>query len=161
MHEIVIRQAGYICKDGGETIVCNPNEVVIRLDPTSLDVFTWPYRKDDGWKKVVPGTDRLVMVRGHVTGLFDSAGNVHKSWRYYVDHDMKFCITEFAVPTLEQRMRDFAALLDNVPQEIHYPRANTLEIDGEEYGFERIYNNLSGMKFLMDRIKTDTLLETL
>lgn len=149
MHEVVIRQTGYICKDGGETIVRNPAEAVIRLDPTSLDVF-------------IPGTDKLVMVRGHVTGLFDSDGNVHKSWRYFVDRDMKFCITELAVPSLEQRRRDFEALRDKViPPEIRYPRANTLEIDGEEYGFERIYRDLSGMKFFMDRIKTDTLLETL
>jgi hypothetical protein len=162
MHDVVIRQTGYICKDGGETIVRNPAEAVIRLDPTSLDVFTCPYRKVDGWKKVVPDTDRLVMVRGRVMGIFDSDGNVHKSWMYYVGQDMMFCITEFAVPSLERRRRDFEALLDKVvPPEIRYPRANTLEIDGEEYGFERIYRDLSGMKFFMDRIKTDTLLETL
>lgn len=162
MHEVVIRQTGYICKDGGETIVRNPAEAVIRLDPTSLDVFIRSYGKDDGWEKVVPDTDRWVMVRGRVTGIFDSDGNVHKSWKYYVDKDMKFSITEFAVPALEQRRRDFEALRDkDVPPEIRYPRANTLEIDGEEYGFERIYRNLSGMKFFMDQIKTDTLLETL
>ena len=161
MHNVIVRQTGYICKDGGDTIVRNPEEALFRLDPTSLDVFFWTDRKEDRWKKVVPGTDKLVIVQGYVTGIYDSEGNTHKSWKYYVDQEMRFCITEFEVPTLEQRSRDFAALLsDKVsPVEVRYPRSTVLEIDGKEYRFIQIYEDLPGMKFLMDQIRTDTLLE--
>ena len=145
MHSVLVRSYKY--KYSREGIVPGTYYNDFLLDPcsVSLGYFAMDYE--------------IMTVTAFVTELHDQDGVVDDSWvprrkgeylLFTLDEDIPVWTPEEITESFDKRISTNLLII---------PRHSTLIIDGTEYGNRYAREHINELRILLDRIRTDTLLE--
>ena len=145
MHSVLVRNYRY--KYSREGIVPGTWYLEFLLDPcsVSLGYFAMDYE--------------IMTVTAFVTELHDQDGVVDDSWvprrkgeywLFTLDEDIPVWTPEEITESFDKRISTNLLII---------PRHSTLVIDGTEYNNRYVRDHLNDLRVLLDRIRTDALLE--
>ncbi len=158
MHNIAVEMYYYQC--GLDRIKSELSHAFYTLDPKSVTIDTETYDLKD---HSIQMSNQSIVVRGRILSWKESDPNPLRK----VGDKVQLYINRYLEPPSGMYREELARLRIGKTRFAHgfnfilYPCKSMLYIDWKEYPFEYLKEHLMDMKALLDRIRTDTLLEEL